>query len=473
MATPFPHPNNRSYWYGNVGKGKKRRIVNLKVPLTDPIETAQAKLDALNAEWDAKQDAPAKPKPTPALKTLTALFAEYRALKDLHYRKSRRGFKNAADRVKRILDFCAFVYPSDIDGVKVLAYIDGRRGPKFGASTAEHYRKDFMWFCNWLIEKGHLTRRPFGRRDKFKGELHHRRRVLSPADKRKLLTAAGASSAKVYRLPGPVRRLVYWTALVTGYRSGELQALTVACLQGDRLKLAGEHTKNGDDADQPLTRSLADALREHTKGKAPEALLFGKWERGAKMLRADLKAAGIPYATPDGTCDMHALRHTFCTDLFAAGVDAKTAHVLMRHKSIEMTMSYAKTDDARKAEAISRLDGRAELDLPADLTAGEVRVGPKDGRVERLFGTDDLEALELLGKVTITEAGGVELAFGPFAGEVLGDVSEPPEDLNESAPFNQTVIKGAVAVSPCPVSAPCRTRTYNPLIKSQLLCQLS
>src|SRR4051812_6031521 len=66
-------------------------------------------------------------------------------------------------------------------------------------------------------------------------------------------------------------------------------------------------------------------------------------------LRVDLAAAGIPYKTPDGNADFHALRHTFCTDLFAAGVDAKTAHVLMRHKSIEMTMSYAKTDESRKA----------------------------------------------------------------------------------------------------------------------------
>jgi integrase len=357
-----------------------------------------------------------------------------------------------------------------------LAYIDSRRGPKFGASTAEHYRRDFMWFCNWLLAEGHIDRRPFGRRDKFKGELHHRRRVLSSAEKARLLESAGSSKKLVYRLPGSTRRLIYWTALVTGFRSGELQFLTVASLQGDRLKLAGEFTKNGDDADQPLTTGLAAALRAFVEGKPPESPLFGKWDRGAKMLRADLRAAGIPYETPDGKADFHALRHSFCTDLFAAGVDAKTAHVLMRHKSIEMTMSYAKTDDARKLDAIGRLD-RADFSmmnaaveqagLPPPDSLSSTGADEPEVSVERLFGTDDLGALEMLGQIEINERGEIVLAFGPCQGTVLGTV-----EMIGGTKVNQPVINPDPKTDSPQVgdtegfgSAPRRTRTYNPLIK--------
>jgi hypothetical protein len=90
----------------------------------------------------------------------------------------------------------------------------------------------------------------------------------------------------------------------------------------------------------------------------------------------------------------------------------------------------------------------------------------------RLFGTDDVEILEMLGHVTVDAQGNVLLAVGPFAGEKLSAV--------EWEGVNQQVIKSTPA-SPQSQglelsevkSAPCRTRTYNPLIKSQLLCQLS
>jgi FAD binding domain len=175
MPTPFKHPKNATHWSGNVGVGQGRRLKNLQVLLAEPIEKAQEVLDRLNAEASPQRPA----KPAPAQRPLLDLFAEYKQLKTPHYANSRRGFDSAADRVERVIRACKFRHASDIDGAKVLASIDTRRGEKFGASTAEHYRKDFKWFCNWLSEQGHLSRRVFGRRDKIKGALHHVRRVLS------------------------------------------------------------------------------------------------------------------------------------------------------------------------------------------------------------------------------------------------------------------------------------------------------
>ena len=56
------------------------------------------------------------------------------------------------------------------------------------------------------------------------------------------------------------------------------------------------------------------------------------------MLRSDLSAAGIPYATDDGFADFHALRHSFISNLVAGGVHRKLAQQLARHLIITLTM---------------------------------------------------------------------------------------------------------------------------------------
>jgi hypothetical protein len=191
-------------------------------------------------------------------------------------------------------------------------------------------------------------------------------------------------------------------------------------------------------------------------------------------------AAGVPYRTADGVADFHALRHTYCTDLIATGTDIKTAHLLMRHKSLEMTMSYAKTDDARKAAAVDLLDRPEVPEVPELLRTCTVDVTPEDDTLRRLFGTDRVDDLELLGRVRVEGNGDVVLAEGPYAGEVLASLDDGCD-----VGFNQAAINPDAGDSEGPETtqtpdspgftsnAPCRTRTYNPLIKSQLLCQLS
>ncbi|MGL4422908.1 MAG: tyrosine-type recombinase/integrase, partial [Gemmataceae bacterium] len=74
----------------------------------------------------------------------------------------------------------------------------------------------------------------------------------------------------------------------------------------------------------------------------------GTWadaHRAAEMLRGDLEAAGIAYATegPDGPeyADFHALRHTYITNLRANGVDLRTAQDLARHSTPTLTARYS------------------------------------------------------------------------------------------------------------------------------------
>jgi len=122
---------------------------------------------------------------------------------------------------------------------------------------------------------------------------------------------------------------------------------------------------------QVLHPEVAARLREWlaSKAKLPaDGLLFpisakvpgGVDRRGAKMMRADLKAARkkwieeaetdeekqkreesdfLAYCDENGLyADFHANRHTFITNLSRAGVKPRTAQALARHSDIRLTM---------------------------------------------------------------------------------------------------------------------------------------
>src|SRR5579883_1480874 len=76
-----------------------------------------------------------------------------------------------------------------------------------------------------------------------------------------------------------------------------------------------------------------------------------------------------------------------------------------------------------------------------------------------------LDALQTLDDMLVRHSGDSRFAARPVEG-LWRDGSRP------ALPSEATVAANLSAAATS-VSAPCRTRTYNPLIKSQLLCQLS
>jgi len=76
----------------------------------------------------------------------------------------------------------------------------------------------------------------------------------------------------------------------------------------------------------------------------------------ARMFRKDIEAAEIEIEAGRGMVDFHGLRHTFGTMLAAAGGHPKTAQQLMRHSSIDLTMSrYTHVLHGQEAAAINSL----------------------------------------------------------------------------------------------------------------------
>jgi hypothetical protein len=67
-------------------------------------------------------------------------------------------------------------------------------------------------------------------------------------------------------------------------------------------------------------------------------------DKGAKMLRVDLKAAGIPYRDAAGLVfDFHSLRCEMATLADAAGVSPRVVQRMMRHSSLELTGRYTRS----------------------------------------------------------------------------------------------------------------------------------
>ncbi len=91
----------------------------------------------------------------------------------------------------------------------------------------------------------------------------------------------------------------------------------------------------------------------------PQAVVFKmpKPDDVAKMLRADLDAAGICERDDAArVVDIHALRHTFITSLASGGVHPKTAQTMDRHSTISLTMDrYTHTMRGEEAAALPTL----------------------------------------------------------------------------------------------------------------------
>ena len=149
---------------------------------------------------------------------------------------------------------------------------------------------------------------------------------------------------------------MYRLAIETGLRAAELRSLMVSSFNFDRLTVQVEsaYTKNRQIANLPLRRQTAEQLKTLLAGKMPSVKVFDLPDKSkmAKMLRADCRGAGVSTEN----IDFHCLRHTAGTLLAASGVHPKTAQTILRHSSIDLTMSiYTHTLRGQEATAIESL----------------------------------------------------------------------------------------------------------------------
>jgi integrase len=106
------------------------------------------------------------------------------------------------------------------------------------------------------------------------------------------------------------------------------------------VSLPGRDTKNSDAAVQPLPSHVIPALRTWLATKPSMTALFPPDRNSNLMIKADLKAAGIPA----DDFDFHGLRHCYVSQIVQSGASVKDAMELARHSDADLTFNrYAHT----------------------------------------------------------------------------------------------------------------------------------
>ena len=211
---------------------------------------------------------------------------------------------------------------SDITEDRVARWLAERRADssRFGAVSSNLYLRSVKHLCRWLHKSGRYPTvllsglRPLPTAP----DRRHPRRAEAVENIAKLLAATRRGPAR----SGTSAETRYWfyrLAVETGLRQGELRALRVVdlnCEKGHLVVPAAYSKRRRRDVVDWIRRETLDELVFFVLGCEPDQPLLrlcSPWQVSS-VLRADLKAAGIPYRTNEGVFDFHAFRHTFCTE---------------------------------------------------------------------------------------------------------------------------------------------------------------
>ena len=236
---------------------------------------------------------------------------------------------------------------SDLTAERVQKALATLKAAGRSLQTCNHHRAAIKAFSAWC----HDTHRI--REDAVRGvagfnakeDRRHDRRTLSLDDLRRLIEAAERGPV-VMGMPGPARAICYRLAVATGLRFSELASLTPASFDWDApsVTIKAAYAKNGQTITLPLPDDVASDLAAFVAPLAPSMPVFSlPDEKGAKMLRPDLQAAGIPYRDASGLVfDFHSLRCETATLADAAGISPRVVQRLMRHSTLELTGRYTR-----------------------------------------------------------------------------------------------------------------------------------
>ncbi|QDV19486.1 Tyrosine recombinase XerC [Gimesia panareensis] len=357
-------------FYGTL---KKANGKNKQIPLSEDRETSQTLLRSLQTDEDRKR----------ALGITEADENRERPIKELlkEYEKELKSRGNTAFHVSRTMDCINAILKatkantlSDLTASSVTNTLSrwrkkgrpqkrNRTSQPLSIERSNVYARAIKGFTRWLwvqrksehdiLQSVQLMNANVDRRRK--------RRALTEDEIRLLLEKTGKSK-KTYRgntwtFPPADRTMLYALAIGTGLRAAELASLTVSSidLKTNTITLNAAYSKHRREDVLPLHPSLVERLTVWIKGRRGK-LFPGTWaaeRRQAKILRRDLKEAGIEYEDEQGRyADFHALRHTFVSSLARSGVHPSKAKELARHSTITLTMdvySHVETEELRSA----------------------------------------------------------------------------------------------------------------------------
>jgi integrase len=398
--------------------------------------------------------------------------------------------RSTVTSAKATLDDVKAKLVPDISASAVQASIGDLRTSGRSLRTCQQRLQAIKQFTRWLKRDGRARDDVLSHLSgvNIQTDRRRERRPLS-VDELRFLIDMTATAPTWRRVTGADRAMLYRLATGTGFRASELRSLKVSSFNLDddppSVVLLAAHSKRRRDDVQPIRDDLAALLRPWIAGKSANTLAFPMMpEKTAKMLRQDLRRARARWireatdrderrerlrseflAVVDSAgrvVDFHALRATFITMLVRSGASVKEAQELARHSDPKLTMNiYTRLGVHDLAGALKGLPDQ----------------GSKPPERERLraTGTDHATPDEVCcTSVALTTPDGPCRRVAEYVGIDPRKRRTSPFFKTPNPLSNQAVTGGVCQrVTPPDETEPCRARTYDPLIKSQLLYQLS
>jgi site-specific recombinase XerD len=253
------------------------------------------------------------------------------------------------------------------------------------AATISRTWSTWNQLYSFLVAEGVVAGNPMAAIEKPRVPKSRPKSIVGD-DSVQLLLATAATGRRTARNPWPERDLALVVTLVTGgLRLAEILDLTLRSIDGptgDRvLAVKGKGSKERTVPLEPEVEAviadyLESRLRRFPGRIAVDAALFvdtsnRPMQRGALQYLVDqlYREAGIRSRVPSGAL-VHALRHTFATNLARSGASGTELQRLLGHESLATTQRYVDAT-AREVRAAARSNDayRALREVTADREA--------------------------------------------------------------------------------------------------------
>jgi len=186
-------------------------------------------------------------------------------------------------------------------------------------------------------------------------------KTLTPEEVEQLVNSLGKQGRSLRRADAIVR-----CALDLGLRSGEIAHISLDDIDWRAGTITLRHTKGRRDDVLPLPATTGAAIvayleQERPKTRNRAVFVRHQTPRGEpvgpdlvrKAIRQAFAHAGLPYTRS------HLLRHSMANRLLAGGASLKEVADVLRHRSLNTTMTYAKLDSRNLAEVALAWPGSA------------------------------------------------------------------------------------------------------------------
>jgi integrase len=237
-----------------------------------------------------------------------------------------------------------------IGPAQVAQYLKRKRSAGLSSKTVQNHLNFLHGVFSFAIKRGWAQSNPVAYVDRPKKNRspHQRVRFLQPPELDALIDAAPGDTL------GSVERVLYLAAALTGLRQGELLGLKWLDIDAHarRVRVADNFTRGKMDTPKshegrsvPMAARLGHelaALRERTHFNKDDDLVFCHPETGhvldpskmRKRFKDALVEAGVRAIT------FHELRHTFGTQMAAAGAPLRAIQEWMGHADAKTTEIY-------------------------------------------------------------------------------------------------------------------------------------